>query len=526
MSVNSIYFLLLLLVLYLVYYAVLPMKYRWVVLLAGSILFYVTACTASPVYILITGCITWAAGICMERCDRKLFQYKEQCQELTKTQEKQAAACCKKQKKRIVTAAVLLILGLLIILKYGGFLAGILQSVLFFTAYSLPIPQFLVPLGISYYTLIAIGYLIDLYKGKITVQRNFLKVLLFLSFFPQITQGPISRYKQLGGQLYEGHAYDYHNLSFGCQRMLWGFFKKMIIAERMQPLMQTIFDNYESYGGVTCFLGCVYMTVWMYADFSGYMDIVTGTAELFGIHLEENFKRPFFAESLAEYWRRWHITLSSWFRDYMFYPLAVSSSAVKFGKLGRKWCGIRVGKLFPSLFALCFVWTATGFWHDASMKYILWGVANGVIIMGAMVLEPMFKGAKNFLHIREESGAWHVFCKVRTFLLVSALKIFPGAVSTGAVFGLAKKFVTDVRIPAGWEEILPGVTQEDAVILAVSLILFFLVDLFEEKKPLRKALAVKPFAVRWLCYGFLLAAVLCLGKFGVDMTGGFAYAQY
>ena len=526
MAVNSIYFLLFLLVLFLLYYAVCPMKYRWGALLIGSIFFYVTACAASPFYILVTGIVVWTAGMCVERCEKNLTHERESNPNRTKMQEKQAAAKCKKQKKRIVTVAVLINLGILAVLKYGGLFGGIVNRMLLFTGYSLAVPQFLAPLGISYYTLISIGYLIDLYKGKVKVQRNFLKVMLFVSFFPQITQGPLSRYRQLGGQLYEGHAYDYHNLSFGCQRMLWGFFKKMVIAERMQPLVQTIFEHYESYSGVTCFLGCVYMTVWMYADFSGYMDIVSGACELFGIRLEENFRRPFLAESLAEYWRRWHITLSSWFRDYMFYPLAVSSPAVKFGKLGRKWFGVRIGKLFPSLFAPCFVWTATGLWHDASIKYILWGVANGVVIMGAMVLEPAFHSAKCALHIQEESKAWHIFCKFRTFLLVSALKIFPGAVSGGAVLGMAKKFVFDVRLPGSLEEIFPGMQVADVAILAVSLTFFLLVDLFEEKKQLRDALATKPFGVRWCSYAFLLTAILCLGKFGIDMTGGFAYAQY
>ncbi len=526
MAINSIYILPFLLLLFVAYYTVCPVKYRWVVLLFGSVFFYVTACAASPVYILVTGIVIWAAGICVERCEVRLVRYREECREIAKVQQKQAEARCKKQKKRIVTTAILINLGILTVLKYGGLLGGMLNGMFVFTGRSLPAPQFLVPLGISYYTLISIGYLIDIYKGKTKVQRNFLKVMLFLSFFPQITQGPLSRYRQLGGQLYEGHAYDYHNLSFGCQRMLWGFFKKMVIAERMRPMMQAIFDNYESYGGVTCFLGCIYMTVWMYADFSGYMDIVSGTAEIFGIRLEENFRRPFFAESLAEYWRRWHITLSSWFRDYMFYPLAVSSPAVKFGKLGRKWFGARIGKLFPSLFALSFVWTATGLWHDASVKYVLWGVANGAVIMGAMVVEPAFTGAKKFLHIRQESKGWRVFSKFRTFLLVSALKIFPGASSGQAALGMTKKFVLDLRLPGSFEEVFPGMPVEEVVILAMSLALFFFVDLFEEKRRLRESLASRPFGVRWLSYAFLLAAILCLGKFGIDMTGGFAYAQY
>lgn len=505
MAVNSLYYLVFLIGLYLIYYVVCPRKYRWLVLLAGNAVFYVTACAASPCFILLTGICIWLAGMFMEK--RKAER--------------------KGQKpKALLVPAILICLGFLLVLKYGPFFVRISNRLLAFGGRKLPVPKFLVPLGISYYTLIAIGYLMDVYKGKIAAQKNFLKLMLFLSFFPQISQGPMSRYKQLSSQLYEGHGWDYGNLARGCQRMLWGFFKKMVIADKMQPMIQTIFDEYQNYSGFVIFLGCVYMTVWMYADFSGYMDIVAGTAELFGIRLEENFKRPFFSKSLAEYWRRWHITLCAWFRDYLFYPLAVSKPAVKFGKFGRKLCGVRVGKLFPSLFALSFVWFTTGFWHAASIKYILWGVANGIFIMGAMILEPYFKKMKEALRIREKSKGWELFCTVRTFLLVSLLKVFPGAVSTKALFSMTGKIFLDFRLPGSLSECLPGFSIQDMVVVAAALLLVFLVDLFEEKKDFRTFLAKRPAMVRWICYGTLLILILCVGEFGIDMEGGFAYAQY
>lgn len=343
MSVNSLYFLLLLATTYLIYYMLRPYKYRWIVLLAGSILFYVTACAASPLYLLAASVVTWGAGICMNKVDVRCEKERESNSTMDRSMEKQILAQCRKKKKWIMTAAIVICLGFLIVLKYGRFLVTITNRLLFFTKDSIPVPEFLVPLGISYYTLIAISYLFDVYKRRVPVQKNFFRFLLFLAFFAQTSQGPISRYQSLGQQLYKEHHFAYENLSLGCQRILWGFFKKLVIADRMQPMMQTIFNHYENYGGVTCFLGCIYMTVWMYADFSGYMDIVAGAARLFDIRLEENFKRPFFSKSLAEYWRRWHITLSGWFREYMFYPLAISSPAVKFGKKGRKLFGTRVG---------------------------------------------------------------------------------------------------------------------------------------------------------------------------------------
>lgn len=499
MSVNSLYFLVFLVGLYLIYYVVCPLKYRWMVLLAGSMFFYFTACSASPIFILLTGLCIWGAGLFMERCETK------------------------KEKKRVLTGAVIVTMGILVVLKYGGFFTGLANGLIRFTGYALPVPHFLVPLGISYYTLIAVGYLIDISKKKIKAEKNFFKLMLFLSFFPHITQGPLSRYKTLAPQLFEGHRYDYQNLSFGCQRMLWGFFKKFVIADRMQPMVLEIFGNYQNYSGVTCLLGCVYYSLWMYADFSGYMDIIAGVAEIFGIHVSENFKRPYFAKSIEEFWRRWHITLNHWTRDYMFYSLAVSSSAVKFGKKGRKWFGMRVGKLFPALYALCFVWLFTGLWHAASMRYIFWGIANGGIIMGAMIAEPWFKQAKEKLHINDKTKLWQLFGILRTFAIVSILKVFPGTSTTKDMFGFIKNIFSNFGAPA---ELLPGIARGDGIFLLIALLVLFFVDCFEEKQSFREALATKSFLIRWTWYGVLLIAILCMGEFGVAMTGGFAYAQY
>ncbi|MDO5539162.1 MAG: MBOAT family O-acyltransferase [Eubacteriales bacterium] len=481
MTVNSLFFLVFLAGIYLFYYVVFPVKYRWLVLLAASVIFYIQACAASPVYVFLSAMCIWIAGMLME------------------TQEKI-------KKKIILAAAVVFNLGLLLVLKYSGF----------FTA----------PLGISYYTLIAVGYVADVYKGKVQAQKNPARLLLFLMYFPQMTQGPVNRYQPMAAQLYEGHRMGYHNLSYGCQRILWGFFKKLVIADNLHPAMQSLFDGYETLGGVSCALACIYMTVWMYADFSGYMDIVAGTSELFGIHIAENFKRPFFSKSLAEYWRRWHITLCAWFRDYMFYPLAISSAAVRFGKFGRKHFGVRIGKLFPSLFALLFVWTCTGLWHEPNWRYVLWGAANGFFIMGAMVMQPYFDAWKKAFRIPVKSRGWQIFCMVRTFLLVCLLKVFPGPKDTAAMAGVIRKIFTDIRLPGGWDEVLPGIGKGDAMCLGFAVLIVFAVDVIQEKQPVRDLLAQKYTLVRWICYLGVLAMILLFGQFNVSMTGGFAYAQF
>ncbi len=521
MTVNSLYFLLFLTCLLFAYY-VFWQKYRFAALLAGSVAFYVLACATSPVYLFLTSLSIWAAGLWMDRQERLCAQLCEKDREHA-AQWKRA---CKKKKKGAATVATLLNLAILLTLKYGGFFGEMANAVLGWAGISIAIPQFLAPLGISYYTLIAIGYVIDLYKGKFPAQKNYAKLLLFLAYFPQMTQGPFNRYQPMAAQLYEGHRFSYHNFSYGCQRMLWGFFKKMVVADNLQPVSQAIFDGFRELPGPTCFVGCVALTVSMYADFSGYMDIVAGASQLFGISIAENFARPFFSKSLAEYWRRWHISLGSWFRDYVFYPLAVSKPAVKFGKKGRKWFGPRVGKLFPSLFALTFVWVGTGLWHDASWRYIFWGFANGAVIMGAMVLEPYFAKAKEKLSIRSDAKAWQFFCMARTFLLVCLLKIFPGPASTAASVAFAKRLFTAFSMPKGLGEWLPGIGTGDVIWLFFAIFLIFLVDALEEKQDMRDMLAKKPVWVRWGAYLFLLVYLLAVGKWNTSGTGGFAYAQF
>ena len=415
---------------------------------------------------------------------------------------------------------------LLHLLKYGNFLIDNANYVLGLFGIS-PVNRLglAAPLGISYYTLQSIGYVLDVYKGKCKPEHNILKTALFVCFFPQMTQGPIGRFPDLAPQLFAVHKFSYENLSCGLQRVLWGFFKKCVIADRMKPSVDAIFRSADC-SGMTLFLGCVYMAIQIYADFSGYMDIVAGFSEVLGIHLMENFKRPFLSRSLGEYWRRWHLSLSFWFRDYLFYPLSISKPAVRFGKWGKKCFGIRIGKIFPAMFALFIVWFSTGFWHDSSWKYILWGVANGVILMSSLFLEPYFQKWKAFFHIHEESGAWRFFCLVRTFFLVAALKVFPGSPTTQGVFDTVRRIFTDFRPSLAFEAWFPKLVPQDLIFLAIGLTAMLAVDLVQEKQPVRALIARQNTALRWLLYLGILAGILIMGTFSISMTGGFAYAQF
>lgn len=525
MTVNSLAFLVFFTVVAVLYY-LLP-KFQWFLLFIASVVFYALAGTRNFLWLITTCITTYAATRWMERLDENLQERLSTSLKTASREEKKAEkARTKKNKRHVAALFIVLNIGILATLKYGDFFIANANRVL--RLFGVPEANTLgliAPLGISYYTLQSVGYMLDVYKGKCKPEHNFLKTSLFICFFPQMTQGPIGRFPDLAPQLFSVHKFSYQNLSFGLQRVLWGFFKKCVIADRLKPSVDAIFRS-TSCSGMTLFLGCIYMTLQIYADFSGYVDIVAGFSEVLDIRLMENFKQPFLSKSLGEYWRRWHLSLSFWFRDYMFYPLSISKPAVNFGKWGKKHFGIRIGKIFPAMFALFIVWFSTGLWHDSSWRYILWGVSNGIIIIGSMYLEPYFDKCKAFLHIKEDSRIWQCFQIIRTFLLIALLKVFPGASNTKGTFQIIKRIFTDFRPSLSYKAWFPGIQSQHLGFLVFGLVVLFIMDLIQEKHPVRPWLAQKPLALRWLCYLVCLGCILIMGAFSISMVGGFAYAQF
>lgn len=341
-----------------------------------------------------------------------------------------------------------------------------------------------------------------------------------------MTQGPIGRYPDLAPQLFSGHDFSYDNLAWGCQRILWGLFKKAVIADNLRPLVNSIFDHYAEVSGFTLLLGCIYMVFQMYADFSGYTDIVCGISRIYGITMMENFKRPLFSQSLGEYWRRWHISLSSWFRDYVFYPASISKGALKFGKFGQKHFSPRIKKIFPVVYAMAIVWFCTGLWHDASWRYILWGVANGIVLIAGVVLEPQLTEAKKKLHIREEAWWWKGFCILRTFLIVALLKVFPAADTTGGSFVIIGRILFHFNPQLTYKALFMDAKWFNTAYAMGGLLIFLAVSLLETRTTLEEWMGKRPFAVRWLIYLSFIAMIGYLGNFDAIVTGGFEYAQF
>lgn len=528
MTINSLTFLVFFGIVVVLYYLPILRKCQWVLLLLASVVFYTLASNGSIVYIIITSMVTYIGANLLEKKNNVQAVYVAEHKGIVSKQEiKDYKEKMKGEKRKVVTLCVLVNLGLLVVIKYGMFLAENVERVFgSWKLTELSVFQIVIPLGISYYTLMSIGYLLDVSKGKCKAEKNFFKSMLFLIYFPQITQGPIGRFPQMAESLFGQHKFSYEKISYGCQRILWGLFKKMVIADRMKPMVDTIFDNYQEYSGFTLALGCIYFSIQLYADFSGYMDIVCGCSHILGIKLEENFKRPFFSKSLAEYWRRWHITLCAWFRDYLFYPLSISKAAVKAGRIAKKIFPPRIAKLAPSVFALSIIWFCTGIWHDASWRYVLWGIYNGVIIIASMCLEPQFAWLKEKLHIKEENKLWNVVQMVRTFFIISLLKVFPLANSTMGSLQIMYKIFADFRIQFTRAACFPALETVDFCCIGIGLILFFIVSICQEKGPMHERVNKFPFIIRWAAYLFLILAIVSFGVFDLEMAGGFEYAQY
>ena len=444
MSILSVSFLVFTFCLCLAYFLV-PKRFQWWVLLAFSLGFCCLGGLTALPFLLITALSVWfTARYIQKDAEAEKAELKAKKAELSKEEKTALKAKGKAKRRRALVICLLLNLGILCAFKYVHFLLAQADAVArLFGGQVTDSIRWLVPLGISFYTFQTVGYLCDVYWGKVQAEENFFKVLLFTSFFPQITQGPISAWNELSGQLFAPHAPDPDGMSLGLQRMFWGFFKKMVVANITAGYVDQVFANYSSYTGVAVFLGALCYAVQIYADFSGYMDIMCGLCQILGIRLTENFERPYFSKSIAEYWRRWHISLGVWFKNYVYYPIAMARWNQKLGKAAKKRLGKAFGSYLPATAALVVTWLATGLWHGASWSYIAWGGVNGLFIIFSMWMEGPYAKWKKGLHINESAWLWRAFQVCRTFLLVTFIKVLPEVGTLADGLGLWKRILTE-----------------------------------------------------------------------------------
>ena len=519
MAFNSFSFLVFILVVFIVYF-LMPGRLRWLVLLIASIVFYIFSTGWMVVYLAAATIITFFAAILLDKNNVKKAEWTAQdTGSISKQEKKERTSAINRRKKRILTLALVLVFSILGFMKYYDFLAVNISALFNRLALGITLPTYslLLPLGISFFTFQSAGYVIDVSRGKVKAERSLARYALFVSFFPQIVQGPISRYDRLADQLYEPHDFDYTRAKFGLQLMLWGLFKKMVMADRLMIAVDTIFNNYKEYNGLIIFMGAAMYSLQVYCDFSGGIDIARGVAQVMGIDLPENFKRPFFATSVEDFWRRWHITLSSWMRDYVFYPLSLSKAFVKIGRSSRKRMGNYLGKLFPTFLATMITFTLVGVWHGPDWKFVAYGAYNGFLIFMGILIGPYLDNLIEKYHVRTQNFSWRFLKILGTFVLITIGRYFSRAESFWTAQNMMRWTVLKFNPWVFFDGTLLnlGLDGKDIAVVVLSILVLLVVSIFQESGvQLREKIAQQNLVFRWSLYLAAIFAVVLLGIYG------------
>lgn len=518
MSITSYVFILFVAVGLAVYY-ITPRSLRWVAMLALSLIFYLSGGLAAILYLCLTVITTYLAALLLHRQNTRSDS-------LLKAERAIAMPGIKRKKRLIAASVMILNFGLLYIVKYWDFTALSINSAF---GSALPELELIMPMGISFYMFQSIGYVIDIYRGKTQPERNILKHALFVCYFPQLIQGPIGRFGALSPQFYGGD-FSYDNLRDGIQLMLRGYLKKLVIADRAAVVVATVVGNYTGYSGSVILISMILYCIQLYCDFSGGIDIVRGVSKLFGIEMAENFKQPIFATSLADFWRRWHISLGTWMKDYLFYPLSLSKPFIRLGKFTRRKVGGRLGKIIPTALATFIIYFVIGIWHGAEWKYIAFGIYNGVIISAAQLFKPAFSDTKKRLGISEKNALWGGWQMLRTWVLVLAGRYITRSAGLFRAADMLRITVTGFGAGALTDGTLLtlGLTAADFwVIIAGIAVLLIAEALDEYKGGAFKRLNDSPALIQWLVTMAALVALVIFGVFRGDyIAAEFIYKQF
>jgi alginate O-acetyltransferase complex protein AlgI len=412
----------------------------------------------------------------------------------------------KKRKQFFLGLSLFSNLGLLFAFKYFNFFSDSVREILQqFSIQLNPITlQVLLPVGISFYTFQTLSYTIDIYRGKIKPEKHLGIFAVYVSFFPQLVAGPIERAKNLLPQFFEKHNFDYKRVTDGLKIMLWGFFKKVVIADRLAVIVNTVYNDPTGYTGIPLILATIFFAFQIYCDFSGYSDIAIGTAQIMGFKLMDNFKRPYFSRSINEFWKRWHISLSTWFKDYLYIPMGGNRVSIP------RW-----------YINLLVVFIVSGLWHGANWTFVVWGALHGFYLIFEIVTKPVKEKLLKATKLIKFPKLIHLLEIGFTFILVNIGWIFFRANNVQDAFyvlthmfqGLSLNF-SGINIGVGWSEL----------IIAFSVIAFMeFVHLIQEHRSIRQFLDNKPLLLRWSIY---IGIILLILLFGVFDNTQFIYFQF
>jgi len=491
MFFNSIEYFLFLPAIYLIFYFT-PDRFRWVVLLSGSIFFY--ASLMQPYLLLVLFGVMLATYVF-----GKLI----------------AARSEEKEKKRLFWIGAGINLAILVGMKYLPFITENLDLLLktIFGKSIIPISPVIVSIGVSFYVFQAISYLNDIYLEIQEPESHFGYFALYISFFPKILQGPIERANSLLPQLKKPYEFNYDNMRSGLLLFTWGLFKKVVIADRLAVLVNTVYGNVSAYTGLPLIVATYAYAIQIYMDFSGYTDMALGTARLFNINLTDNFNRPYLATSVAEFWRRWHISFSTWLQDYLFKPLQMRM---------RNW------KSWGSVFALLITFFISGLWHGAAWTFVIWGLLHGLYMAVAVLYKPLQKKIYNKLRLNGTKilKLWKI---IITFNLVSFAWIFFRAESLGDAGCVITKLFTGLGTQLGSLSVLKetlklGLGKFDLAVAAFSLAIMIVLELTNKANNehlLR--LQKKPIYFRWVVYYLF---VMWIALFSATGSQEFVYFRF
>ena len=493
MLFNSIEFLIFFPLVTIIYF-LLPHRFRWLHLLIASCIFYMFFI---PVYIFIlifTIIIDYIAGIMIENAQGR-------------------------RRKLFLIMSLVANVGVLAVFKYYNFFIGNVNEILHgfhIVTHSLPLLKIILPIGLSFHTFQAMSYTIEVYRGHEKAERHFGIYSLYVMFYPQLVAGPIERPQNLLWQFRKEHKFEYDNVTSGLRLMAWGMFKKVVIADRLAIIVNGVYDHPHDYHGVSVLLAMIFFSIQIYCDFSGYSDIAIGSARVMGFDLMRNFNTPYFSRSIAEFWKRWHISLSTWFRDYLYISLG----------------GNRVTK-WRSYLNQFIVFMVSGFWHGANWTFILWGSLHGSFIILARIFDPLRKKIRLSVSINSEATWFKAYEVISTFILVTIAWVFFRADSFSAAiamfFNLTKGFLGDIKTIITTHKVLnvigffKGIEILDWAVIVVSVAILFGVDWMQFRTSVNNWLVKKNTFYRWIIYFGIAYFILFLGKFESQQ---FIYFQF
>ena len=495
MSFNSVHFFIFFPLVTLIYF-IIPRRIRWIWLLFSSYYFYMSW---NPKYLLLLALstiVTYLSGLLIDSSNSIKDGRKS-----------------KQLKSFWLILSFIINLGILFLFKYFNFLSNILTKLGEISGISItpPIFDILLPVGISFYTFQALSYTVDVYRGDIPCEKNLGKYALFVSFFPQLVAGPIEKSKNLLYQFNEFYDFDYDRIKRSLIRMLWGFFKKIFIADRLAILVNTVYNSPNDYFGFQIIIATIFFAFQIYADFSAYSDIAIGAANVLGFKLTTNFRQPYFSKSIKEFWKRWHITLGEWFKDYLYIPLG----------------GSRKGK-FRTYINIMIVFFISGLWHGASVTFVIWGLLLGAYQVIGNLLIPIRKYLIRKFNMATDMFSYKLGQIVFTFILIDFTWIFFRANSIhDAIILLNNIFIFNPWIFTDGSLYNLGLNSKEFLASIIGILIILIINILETKMDLIDSLSHQNLVFRWFIYIFTILIILIFGVYGLGYNEQqFIYFQF